>query len=71
MKKILIFISTTYQNVMTSISTSIRPIVNKSKNTIEYKYGGEWKTAKMIKSGVSSPITSNSVLVTATTTVFN
>ncbi len=64
-------ISTTYQNVMTSISTSIRPIVNKSKNTIEYKYGGKWYTAKMIKSGVSSPITSSSVLVTAITDVFN
>lgn len=64
-------ISKTTQNVMTCLEKSIRCIYNKSSNKISYKYGGSWYVAKMIKSGMSSPITKSSELEIAKTSVFD
>lgn len=64
-------ISITYDNIMATMSKSVKKIYNKTSNKISYKNGSTWNTAKMIKSSLTDVPKSASDFSDATITVFN
>lgn len=63
-------VSVTYDNIMSTMSKSVRKIYNTSGTTIKYLNNNKWATAKMLKNSLTTPPTSSSSIVDATTTVF-
>ena len=61
-------INTYYETVMSTVSTAFRPIYDKGDTnaTLFFVYGENTYNAKIIKVGVTTPITSYSQLTTAT-----
>lgn len=63
-------VSVTYENIMSTMSKSVRKIYNKESNIISYQNGTTWHNARMLKSTLTNPPTSENDITTATTTVF-
>lgn len=63
-------IATWYENVLTPLARTYRPIYVRSGTTISYQNGNSFVNAKMILNSLATPPTSNNHIVTATRSVF-